>query len=64
LEEPLLLLEKRSLNEVGPESIIRLGLSEEDSSKLLVTLETKMEVDRIQENGGVEGNVAPSQHNL
>ncbi len=60
LEEPLLLLEKRSLNEVGPESIISLGLSEEDSSKLLVTLETKMEADRIQESRGVEGNVAPS----
>ncbi len=60
LEEPLLLLEKRSLYEVGPESIISLGLSEEDSSKLLVTLETKMEADRIQENPGVEGNVAPS----
>jgi len=29
LEEPLLLLEKISLNEVGPESIISLGLSEE-----------------------------------
>ncbi len=53
-------MEKRSLNEVGPESIISLGLSEEDNSKLLVTLETKMEADRIQENRGVEGNVAPS----
>jgi hypothetical protein len=60
LEEPLLLLEKRSLNEVGPESIISLGLSEEDSSKLFVTLETKMEDDRIQDSRGVEGNVAPS----
>ncbi len=44
------MLEKRSLNEVGPESIISLSLSEEDSSKLLVTLETEMEADRIQEN--------------
>jgi hypothetical protein len=33
-------------------SIISLGLSEEDSSKLLVTLETRMEADRIQENRG------------
>ncbi len=56
----MLLLEKRSLNDVGPESIISLGLSEEDSSKLLVTLETKMEADQIQEHRGVEGNVASS----
>jgi hypothetical protein len=54
------LLEKRSLTEVGPESIISLGLSVEDSSKLLVTLEAKMEADRIQDGRGVEGNVAPS----
>jgi hypothetical protein len=60
LEEPLLLLENRSLNEVEPESIISLGLSVEDSSKLLVTLEAKMEADRIQDGRGVEGNVAPS----
>jgi hypothetical protein len=32
LEEPLLLLEKRLLNNVGPESIISLKLSETDSS--------------------------------
>jgi hypothetical protein len=60
LEEPLLLLDKRSLNEVGPESIISLGLSVEDSSKLLVTLEAKVEADRIQDSRGVEGNVVSS----
>jgi hypothetical protein len=60
LEEPLLLLDKRSLNEVGPESIISLGLSEEDNSKLLVTLEAKMEAGQIQDGSGMGGNVAPS----
>ncbi len=60
LEEPLLLLDKRSLNEVGPESIISLGLSEEDSSKLLVTLEAKMEAGQIQDGSGMGGIIALS----
>jgi hypothetical protein len=48
------------LNEVGPESIISLGLSEEDSSKLLVTLEAKMEAAQIQDGSGIGGIVTPS----
>jgi hypothetical protein len=59
LEEPLFLLEKGSLNDVGPESIISLGLSMEDSRRLLVTLEAKTEADRIQGGREVEGNVSP-----
>ena len=60
LEEPLLLLDTRSLNEVGPESIISLGLSVEDSSKLLVTVEAKMEAAQIQDGSGMGGLVTPS----
>ncbi len=55
----MLLLDKRNLNEVGPESIISLGLSVEDNNKLLVTLEAKMETAQIQDGSGIGGLVTP-----
>ncbi len=45
---------------MGPESIISLGLSVEDSSKLLVTVEAKMEAAQIQDGSGIGGLVTPS----
>jgi hypothetical protein len=59
LEEPLLLIEKQFLTEVGPESIITLGLSGTDSSRLILTLETKVNGNQIQGPPGVEGKVLP-----
>jgi hypothetical protein len=60
IEEPITLIEKQYLERIGPDSTTTLVLRGTGSDKLLVTLESKDDRDRIQENRGVAGNVNPN----
>jgi hypothetical protein len=60
IEEPITLIEKQYLERIGPDSTTTLVLRGTGSDKLLVTLKSKDDRDRIQENRGVAGNVSPN----
>jgi hypothetical protein len=64
IEEPITLIGKQYLERIRPDSTTTLVLRGTGSDKLLVTLESKDDRDRIQDNRGVAGNVGPNIETL
>jgi hypothetical protein len=60
IEEPITFIEKQYLEHIELDLTTNLVLRGTGSDKLLLTLESKDDRDRIQDNRGVAGNVGPN----